>query len=522
MHLTRTLLLPLAVVVAGLIVPAARGEEPAFDSLRAQRLRERLAQGHVSEVQAAVAEMAEAPHSRHGLLLWEATLRAIRRVEAADRELPRLEAERAAAAAELEKARDSTSTSQKRRLEERLGVWDRDLATQSATRQVEGQIEAVARAGFRQIVGRLLPDAADELAKLLLGKLEQEQAVAADLLTVEWLGAVASPRIMIPLMSLCRERGTAPDLLIATLVALGRRGDPAAAPAVAPALYDPDWRVQVEAIEALRRFHLVSAIPLLIARMESADGRVRDDLCAALRSLTGQKLYASASTWRAWWEGAGARFERPPAPVARDREALLASAAEVTEGGTQFFGLSSFSKRVVYVLDISGSMRQPANQGTDTTKTKLAVARARLLQAIATLPPDAWFDVIVYAGDVRVCFPRLEPADEPHRKAATAFADAPAGDGTNIHGALQAAFVLAEPRGRRAVGASPAVDTIFFLTDGQPTSGRVIAPELILREVADWNRLKRIRVHTIGIGADHDRKFLAELAAQNGGNYASR
>jgi hypothetical protein len=50
----------------------------------------------------------------------------------------------------------------------------------------------------------------------------------------------------------------------------------------------------------------------------------------------------------------------------------------------------------------------------------------------------------------------------------------------------------------------------------------VQAPELLVREVADWNRDKRIRIHAIGIGKDQSRDFLAELAAQHGGTYVAR
>ncbi|MBM4014521.1 MAG: VWA domain-containing protein [Planctomycetes bacterium] len=517
----RWFLFPLLALAGAL----ARGDEAPLDGTVAQRLRERLAAGRIAEAQAAIAEMQAAPHSRHGLLLWEATLRALRRLDVLERDLPRLETDRAAAQAELAALRDSTSTSQKKRAEARLAALDAELGERSAQLLVEERIEAVARAAYADLLPKLLPDACDELARQLLRKLAQERDALADRLTIEMAAPVPSGRVMVPLMALLHENATAVELKVALLVGLGRRGDAAAAPAVVPALDHADWRVQVEAIEALRRFHQASSIPLLIARLEAASGRVRDDLGVALQSLTGEKLAADADAWREFWRRTGGNAPRPPHPVPRDRAAQLAAAeqaATTAAGGTEFFGLGSYSKRLLFVLDVSGSMRQAAQIGTDRTRTKLQVARAHLRQAIAQLPSDALFDVVLYAGEVRTCFGRPVPADDTGRQAAAAFLDTVLGEGTNIHGALQAAFALAVAGGRSPGTAPPAIDTIFFLTDGQPTAGRVQSPESILREVAAWNRARRLRIHTIGVGADHDRAFLAELAAMSGGTYAAR
>jgi len=523
MRFPRTLLALLLLAAAAFVA----AEEAPLDAMAAQRLRERLAAGRVGEAQRVVAEMRAAPHSRHGLLLFEAIVRADRRVALAARELAALEPEREEVAKQLADARATSSTSVRKRLEEKREKLDGEIAEQAATQQREGQLRAVCRDGYDVLAARLLQDAADELAKQLVARLEQEREQDAATLLAELLGPVGSGRAMVALMGLLRERATPTELRVAAVVALGRRGEAAATPAVLPLLDDGDWRVQAEAIEALRRFHQPSTIPLLIQRIDGATGRVRDDLRAALRSLTGQRLAADGTAWRTWWASVAGSFVMPPAPRPSDREAQLAAAAAAAEsppeGGTQFFGVDTFSKRVVFVLDRSGSMRQPANAGTDTTTTKLEIARRHLKQALASLPTDALFDVIVYAGRACAAFPQLAPADEAHRAAALAFIDtAPVGDGTNVHDALRAAFRLADVQAKRTTGAAPPVDTLFFLSDGQPTAGRVQAPELLVREVADWNRTMRIRIHAIGIGKDQSREFLAELAAQHGGTYVAR
>ncbi|HEU4561989.1 MAG TPA: hypothetical protein VFS20_29450 [Longimicrobium sp.] len=79
-----------------------------------------------------------------------------------------------------------------------------------------------------------------------------------------------------------------------------------------------------------------------------------------------------------------------------------------------------------------------------------------------------------------------------------------ASGGTSIRAALQAAFAV---RG---------VDAIYLLSDGEPTDAD---PNTILAEVAQWNRTRRVRVHTIGVGDDRGEPFLCALAEQNNGLY---
>ena len=93
-------------------------------------------------------------------------------------------------------------------------------------------------------------------------------------------------------------------------------------------------------------------------------------------------------------------------------------------------------------------------------------------------------------------------------------------NGTNSHAALAAAF------------RDPAVDTIFFLTDGYPTTGVLIDPALILSAVRSWNRYRNVRLHTIALtrgapppayaGREDPKsaaRFMRRLAEQNDGRF---
>ena len=96
------------------------------------------------------------------------------------------------------------------------------------------------------------------------------------------------------------------------------------------------------------------------------------------------------------------------------------------------------------------------------------------------------------------------------------------GGKTNTHGALMFPFGI-DPAEPPAVGAKTGkasvknkLDTVFFLSDGRPSTGRLVDTREILKEVARINQAYRVVFHTIAIG-DFQKNFLRDLATQNGG-----
>ena len=77
---------------------------------------------------------------------------------------------------------------------------------------------------------------------------------------------------------------------------------------------------------------------------------------------------------------------------------------------------------------------------------------------------------------------------------------------TNVYDALELAFQLAG-RGVDDRYYAPAVDTMFFLSDGAPTIANLMSggmtqddSDRILRAVARWNALGRVRIHAVALG----------------------
>ena len=64
-----------------------------------------------------------------------------------------------------------------------------------------------------------------------------------------------------------------------------------------------------------------------------------------------------------------------------------------------------------------------------------------------------------------------------------------------------------------------AVDTIFLLTDGTPTTndGQPDSTARIFSATRAWNPQGHVVIHTIAIGRDLNASFLRQIADENGG-----
>lgn len=290
------------------------------------------------------------------------------------------------------------------------------------------------------------------------------------------------------------------------------------------------WIVRAAASEALAVLRAPAGVPAMIARLAVAEGRERTDLAQRLRELTGQRMRADAALWERWWKDAEDGFQPAP-PEAGDP--LLEDAE--TEGVT-FFGIRTDSQRVLFVLDVSGSMNWSLvvrdNPYDDPGKTpdlpragemsRLAAAKQDLLKALAGLRDGAVFNVVLYASDVWTWEKGLAEMDAKVRGEVKGFVERlTAVGGTNLFGALREAFELAGTR----IGddwREPPIDTIFVLTDGKPSVGTTIDPDEILSHVREWNRAAGITIHAIGLSGAQDAYLLENLALQNGGKYVAR
>jgi septal ring factor EnvC (AmiA/AmiB activator) len=229
---------------------------------------------------------------------------------------------------------------------------------------------------------------------------------------------------------------------------------------------------------------------------------------------------------------ANARIE----DLVNDKMALRGEADRLRSAAdNRFAGITLTGRRVVFLVDMSGSMKL-VDESTPAPEKWVAV-RETLARVLRSLPAVEKFQVIAFAE--RVQYPLgqdgrwldYDPATSADR-AVEALAKIEPNGGTNMYDGLHGAFSFRE-RG---------LDTIYLLSDGLPNLGEGLTPEQArtlteqqqgeilgrhMRQTlkADWNRpvdgRPRVRINTIGfffespdVGA-----FLWALARENDGSF---
>ncbi len=299
-------------------------------------------------------------------------------------------------------------------------------------------------------------------------------------------------------------------------------------PTVLRRLSERDGAVRAAAARAVARSALPDGVGPLVRQVqrETPRSRTERELLDALRLLTGANPGDDPRVWAAWWRD-------HEAEVMGGKIALgIGKPARVTTDQGNFYGIPQIEQRIIYVLDRSGSMvasmEEPrfiaggAVAARDDEDSRFDAAVRELLRAARSLRKDACYTLVAYSDHAEVLPGEdLEPATpERHARLADALARMGPEGQTNIYEALDLALRLAGVHPEEPPGPAKA-DAIYLLTDGAPTDakGRTEDPERTLEAAREWNALRRVAIHTIGIGAEHNSALLRQLAEEHGGDY---
>lgn len=339
--------------------------------------------------------------------------------------------------------------------------------------------------------------------------------------------------------------------------AFGRRTDQKTIGALNQSLEDRKDEVVRSALISMKRRRDKSSMEALVSKLEYLDkkrrtGLIRNTVVDLLTSMSGEE-FESAEDWRGWWDARKDQFE----VLSREASGRKRKRVEGTElrKKPKFFGSEINSRRIVFVIDVSGSMRasDPARPktpgsgreatGGDKDKEKpdpvapsrvrLERAKFQLALAINALPKDAAFSIIAYHGAagavpprgakimpqvlgkkiswLSVWSPKLVPARSKAavKKAATWVGELKPLGGTFTFNGLRAAFEIKD------------VDNIILLSDGAPNDpvlpqpgaanpqprpgqpvpgglGAYMSPDDILKEIQGLNKFRKIRIDTFG------------------------
>jgi hypothetical protein len=326
------------------------------------------------------------------------------------------------------------------------------------------------------------------------------------------------------------------------LAALGSQA--VVTPAIA-SLQDSVWQVRVSAISALAEVRNRDAIGPLITRMQVEEGRLVADIGDALEELTGRTFGQRKEGWLSFWNTFKDRFKMPTdAEIATLKAARKASKATYTPpGAVSYHGIESPSRRILFVIDVSGSMenevieKERFEDGEYPSFKRIDIVKTELARTIEGLEPYVEFNVESFATKVKLWKKGLVRANVLNKSSAMDWVnrlEAIGGDSkadlaragltgtanmasgkTNTYEALMEALGAAGT-GLRDKEYEVAVDTVFFLSDGRPSTGKFVDTEDILREVLEANELRKVVIHTIAIG-EFQKSFMKRMAEKSGG-----
>ena len=330
--------------------------------------------------------------------------------------------------------------------------------------------------------------------------------------------------------------GKDPELRAIAMGSLAlRAADPRAMKILLGGLEDLDSSVRNVALRSLQQVRLKSMIGALIRVVDShPEESFKDRALELLVNVSGQNFGLAAVDWKKWWAQSEAAFEFPK----QEEEGITS----VKKRGLEYFGIEVSSKRLGLIADISSSMRRMVavkaesldeeeeeetvggdgrtrvapvkkkkkKQGGVVVKNgkarKIDILKKELTRLLKKLPADTALNIITFDATYRSWQKVLQPLRGRGRAKALAYvARIATGSGTNVFDTLE--FALKDKR----------VDTIYLLTDGLPTRGRITAPAAILEEIDVLNRARGVTIHTIAFGAESN--LLMQLAERNGGQY---
>ncbi|MDA1265841.1 MAG: HEAT repeat domain-containing protein [Planctomycetota bacterium] len=366
--------------------------------------------------------------------------------------------------------------------------------------------ERVWRAAVDIAAQRRFEDAVDDLEKLL-SKYKQDEERLVPLLVAltsiqgpdqEWQATLEEYAV-----------GEARDVRNAALRALAQYGGERYIPMLTDALQHADWSTRYAALRGLEKVHTPAVLAPIVARMGQEEGRLVIEFADVLWRLTGKPYRTRAGAWADWYaqEGAGFALIDPRELERVKLEEENRRLRQVTKA-TEFFGIRIESTRVIFIIDVSGSMNEPLRGqyvGRDG-EVRMSIAKRELKDALEGLDATALYNIVTFSSGVDTWIDGVVGASEKSREDATEFVERlGAGGGTNLYEAIQTAFKDAD------------VDTIIILSDGEPTVGPVTQPALIREDVARWNEHRGIKIHCVSVGGS--LRVLEWLAADHGGTY---
>lgn len=244
------------------------------------------------------------------------------------------------------------------------------------------------------------------------------------------------------------------------------------------------------------------ALELLIKLWGEVDGELQYDIDQYLRRITQHDPPQEPGAWNRWWQVHHRDFVYPTERIRTANDERGAQGSPL-----YYYNIPIHARRVAFVLDTSRSM------GASGAVSRLEAAKRELAATIEKLPEDTLFTVVAFNSEVTHWQDRLRTASPGNKALAAAFVRAQKPNGkTATYDAIHAALAV-----------DPNLEAIYFLSDGAPSDGSIVAPQTVLSTIRQENRTRRLKIHTLGAFGGQQaaglEDFMRQLAEQNGGQF---
>jgi len=387
---------------------------------------------------------------------------------------------------------------------------DADVKTWLAGPALESRDDAALAACVRAVGTQQLPDALPRLSALYEERNGDAKQVDLVHETVRAIGLIGGDGARAPLLRAAVHPDARVRLAAADVIPLLDVDDVEVRTVLVGLFADESTQVIESLCRAVGRGRVEAVVPQVIDVLESAPRlRTRQTAYEALRAISKRDYAHDAGAWRTWWKN-----RNDPTKTPADLKGITYA---------RYYGDDVLSDRVVFIVDLSGSMSWP----WEKEPKRIDVARQQLLGVLEAMPAAHRVNILGFSDRVFMWQKSEQEASDANKRRAERWIEkhfeAPDGDTLTLD-ALESAFEH-----------NPEFDTIYLLSDGNPSHGRYKSPEGIRACVRVMNRYRRAAVHTIAltlesvdpgriISAERRRlgemkEFMKDLAGDNGGTY---
>src|SRR5258706_12910256 len=227
-------------------------------------------------------------------------------------------------------------------------------------------------------------------------------------------------------------------LQIADALAAKTAGSEDARKVLLPWLQTGVWGSRLAAVQALMKSGDKKLVPLIIPVLQGASGRMRFEINECLKKLTSVNKHGDYTAWQTWWDKNENEFLGGTyVPSLTDKADL--------PGQTQFYGIPLHSTKVIFIIDVSLSMKETSawkpeiTDGIDKLEgdRSIDIARYELRRIIRSIQDGASFNVIGMYGRLAMLSDKWVIAAKDNREKSIKFVqNLEIRPGTDVHGAL--------------------------------------------------------------------------------------